>query len=74
MRTLGRVNWRASSVHTAIAGLANTLVQLASAFGVHLTASQDVAITAAVNGALVLVSALVVSSTNGHAAASPSAH
>ena len=60
-----RINWRASTLHAAIIGLANTAVQLASSFGVHLTSSQDEAITSFMNAALIGISAVVISATNG---------
>lgn len=61
-----RVNWRASTLHAAVIGVANETVQLASSFGVHLTAMQDESITSLMNAGLILASALIITSTNGN--------
>ena len=59
------INWRSSTIHAAVIGLANSAVQLASAFGVHLTSTQNAAITSFMNAGLVALSAIVISSTGG---------
>jgi hypothetical protein len=59
-----KINLRASSLHAAIVGLANAVVQLASSFGVHLTGDQDVAITSCMNAALVVASILFINGTS----------
>lgn len=60
-----RVNWRASSLHAAIVGVFNSLLQVVAAFGVTISGAQDVAITSCVNSFLVLASLVVIASTNG---------
>ena len=63
-----KLNLRASSFHAAVIAFANTAVQLASSFGVHLTASQDEAITGFMNAGLLLLSIAFIKSTNGNGA------
>lgn len=60
-----RINWRASPLHTAIAGVINSGMQLISAFGVHMTSGQNVAVTGEVNSLLLAASLAIVQSTNG---------
>jgi hypothetical protein len=61
-----KINWRASSLHAAVIGLCNSILQAASAFGAHLTASQNVSITAICNSLLVILSLTVIGVTNGN--------
>lgn len=63
---MNRINWRASPLHAAVVGFANTAVQLASSFGVHLTAGQDESITSCMNAGLIVVSMIVITATNGN--------
>jgi hypothetical protein len=65
---MSRINWRALTLHAATIGVANAVVQLVSAFGVNLSGSQDASITCALNAILILLSAAVISSTNGNGA------
>ena len=57
------LNPRASSLHAAAVGLLNAILQAISAFGVHLTGDQNVAISAVVNSLLVVLSLLVIQGT-----------
>ena len=59
------INWRSSTVHAAIVGLANSIVQLVSAFGVHLTSTQNAAFSSFMNAGLIVLSVVVISSTGG---------
>ena len=60
------MNWRAPTLHAGVVGLCNAAVQLASSLGVHLSPYQDEAITGFMNAALILLSAVIISSTNGN--------
>lgn len=63
-----RVNWRASSLHAAVVGMCNSILQLVASFGVDLSGGEDVAITCTVNSGLVLLSVVLIASTNGNQA------
>lgn len=65
------INWRASSLHAAVVGLANSAIQLVSAFGVHLTSDQNVAITGITNSLLLVLSVLLISNTTEPSASPP---
>jgi hypothetical protein len=58
------INWRASSLHAAVVGVTNAVLQAVTAFGVTLTGAQNVAITSVTNSMLVLLSALLIASTH----------
>lgn len=60
-----KINLRASSLHVAVVGLLNAVLQVVNAFGVKLSDGQNVAITALVNAVLVIVSLVLVTATNG---------
>ncbi len=62
-----KINWRASSLHAAVVGLSNSVIQCVSSFGVHLSSSQNVAITGVVNSLLLVLSVLVISGTSASA-------
>jgi len=59
------INWRASSLHAAVVGLANSVLQLVSSFGVHLSSDENAAITSVLNSLLLVLSVLVIQSTGG---------
>lgn len=58
------MNWRASPLHAAVVGLANAIMQAVSAFGVHMSDSQNAAVTAVVNATLIVFSVLFIQSTD----------
>lgn len=58
------VNWRASSLHAAVVGVVNAVLQVVTTFGVDVSGSQDVAITGATNAILVLLSVVLIASTS----------
>lgn len=65
-----RLNLRASPLHAAVVGLSNAVIQCVSSFGVHMTSDENVSVTALVNAAWILVSVVLITSTNGSAAKS----
>ena len=59
-----KLNVRASSLHAAVIGLSNSIIQAASAFGAHLSSDQNLAITGLVNSLLVILSLLIINGTS----------
>lgn len=61
-----RINWRASPLHAAVMGVCNSMVQVVSAFGIHMNGSQDAAITGILNSLLICGSQLLIAVSNGN--------
>jgi hypothetical protein len=61
------INLRASPLHAAVIALVNSLLQAGPAFGVHVTGTQDVAVTSILNCVLVLLSVAFIQGTSAEA-------